>query len=184
MTTDTDIVIEPSAGSGAWAEVEAGSYDAIIDTIEDTGVSAAFPDSGPQLKFGFALENELDEDGNMIVLNRWISQKWSEKSNLFKLAMACGLQPDLGAAFHVSTLKGQRCQVVVERKNLGQPNERPGITSFMPRQKSRQPARAAAHKAPAAAVEPAADGLGPCVLCGEPAARYTGKGQPICDGCA
>lgn len=181
MTTDLDIEIQPSAGSGAWAEIEAGSYNAIVDSIEDTGVSSAFPDSGPQLKFGFALEDELDDDGNMIVLNRWLSQKWSEKSNLFKLAMACGLQPDPSVAFKVSTLKGQKCQVVVERKNIGQLNERPGITAFMPRQKARG---AASRRAAAAATPEAASDLGPCVLCGDPATRYTGKGKPICDGCA
>lgn len=181
MTTGIDdMVINPSTASGEWAEVEAGAYDAIVYSIEDTGTSAQYPDSGPQLKIGFALEDVADEDGNMVVLNKWISQKWSDKSNLFLLARACGVADDPKQPFKVSALLDGKCQVVVVRKNQGQDNERPGIETFMPRRKAaaRTAPKAAA---PAKAAAPEPDGIGDCVVCDEPGTRFTGKGKPVCD---
>ena len=183
MTTDVDeLTIQPTVASGAWAEVEAGAYNAVIDSIEDTGISPQYPDSGPQLKIGFALVDQPDENGNPVVLNRWISQKWSEKSNLFLLARACGLATDPSEPFKVSSLRFAECQVVVVRKNAGKENERPGIETFLPRQKAKAAAKAplAQRLAPKAAEEAESD-VGPCVVCDAPGTAFTSKGKPVCE---
>jgi hypothetical protein len=171
-----DILIQPSTGTGAWADVEAGSYDAVIDIMEDAGISTMYPDDGPQLKISFALVSELDEDGNPIILNRWISQKWSDKSNLFKLAVACGLQPDASLPFQVSTLEGGECQIVVEIKNPGTDKQRPGISTFLPRQKAK------AGKPRPAAAKPASEAGSTCAVegCKAEVDKYTSRGTPLC----
>lgn len=175
-------VLTPTEGqSGAWADLEPGVYEATLTAIEDVGVSAAYPDSGPRFRLVYTLDGVMDEEGKPVTMFSWCSQKLTtgaKQSNLWALAETLGAPPQKGVPYDVEAqLAGKRCQVVVNLKDT-QNGPRPGIANVLPPRKG--PAGAMAAAAPPAA--PAADDVCGVPGCGKPLARYDDKGIPLCEG--
>lgn len=174
MTTDNITITPKEGGSGAWSELDPGAYRAVVDGIEDVGISDVFPADGPRLKFTFALLDENDENGAPITLFKWCSQKLTtgnKQSNLWKWATALGVTPVIGQPFAVSALKDRECQVVIAMKAGQDGQERPAIESILP------PQKAAGRRAAAPAAAPPDD---VCVVCDAPVEFYTTTGKPVC----
>lgn len=176
MTTDVDLTITPSEGSGgAWAELEAGSYNAVLAAIEPVGPSTMYPDSGDRLKLTFSLPEEIDDEtGAPITLFYYCTQKLTtgqKQSNLWKVAEALGSTPQIGKPFALGSLIGKPCQVTVNIKDT-LTGPRPFVAMVMPPRKG----RGAAPPAPA----PAADEICCVPKCGQAVSIYDEDGTPFC----
>jgi len=178
----TDTIITPTeSASGAWAELQPGVYRAVVDDIEDVGISEVYPNDGPRLRFTFALLDERDEDGNPITLYKWCSQKLTtgqKQSNLWRWATALGCPPQMGVPFAVSQLKGRECQVVIALKPRQNGEPLPAIENIIPAQRQAAPARARGAAAPG--VRQKAEETCAVAGCQGVVDKYTKGGKPLC----
>lgn len=178
MVTE-NITITPSEGTGggAWADLEAGAYAAMLTAYETAPASTMYPDSGPRLKLSFALPDELDEDEKPVTLFHYVTQKLvtgAKQSNLWVIAEALGKTPQPGVPFQINDLVGLSCQVVVNVKDT-QNGPRPFISNVLPAKKAgKAPAPGAPGRAEAAADVCKVEG------CGGVVDRYTPRGTPLC----
>lgn len=179
MTTETELVITPSEGSGgAWADLEAGSYNATLKGAEGVGPSTLYPDSGERLKLTFSLTDEIDEETNAAIeLFYYVTQKLTtgvKQSNLWKVAEALGTPPEIGKPFAIGSLIGKSCQVTVNIKDTTA-GPRPFVAMIMPARK--------ATKAAAQAAAPADDVAVVCCVpkCGKPVHVFDDEGTPFCE---
>lgn len=181
MTTDyepVDTVLTPrEGGSGAWRDVKPGVYRAVVNTIVDTGVSAVYPDQGPQFQFEFALLDVRDEEGNLVTIRRWCTQKMTtgkKPSNLWLWAEAMGCSPKPGVGFAVSQLLNRECQIVIESRGQGDA-ARPTITTILQAaggQQAEEP-----RQAPGA---PRASDMDPCFVCDAAGEKFDSRGRSVC----
>lgn len=188
MTTQTeDIVIPMTEPSGGFYEFEPGMYDAIVQNIES--VPNTYPDSrnDTQLQWTFEVPGYENEDGSTADKRGWCNPVWNPKAKLWKWAQAIlGSVPGEGEPFRTSSLIGKPCRIV-----LNSDDGKIKLTDVL------GPAKAGGKAAPkkpglvarlqdgdVPAGTAVATDMGPCVLCGEPGTRFTGKGKPICDECA
>lgn len=104
----------------------AGDYPAVIQSIDET--EGKF---GPQFQFQFVV---LDSDGEETddEIRGWCSQKWGEKTNLYKWARAIlGARcPKPGQPLDTDRLKGKKCDLRVEERENGNT----GIAEIFPYQ--------------------------------------------------
>jgi hypothetical protein len=104
-----------------WTEsgkgLEPGDYPAIITDIEET--TGEF---GPQFQFQFVI---LDADGEQTddEIRGWASQKWGEKTKLYKWSQAIlGKRcPKPGEPMDTAKLLNKRCDLRVQEKMSSQP---------------------------------------------------------------
>ena len=100
--------IEVTAPKGG-INIAAGAYDATVASVEP-----ADGEYGQQVKFVFALDSEIGEDGEPIALWAWASSKLNPRTKLYKWATALmDSAPAIGARFDVSRLTGLPCRVLV-----------------------------------------------------------------------
>lgn len=181
MTTDASTeqdvytIIPGEGNSGAWAELKAGMYAATLASIEDAGISTMYPADGPRYKLGFEMTGLKDDNGDPIVLHKWVSQKITDgkmQSNLLKYAQALGLPPVKGQPYRVKELIGRPCQVFVNVKDSEQ-GPRPFVAEVVPANNMPGPAAAAA-PAPLADI---------CRVegCEAERTKFTAKATPLCD---
>ncbi len=184
MTTDaaTDIVLTPGEGaSGAWADVEAGSYDATITGFTDAGVSTVYPKDGPRVRLELTLDGMLDDEGNPIVMYRYDSQKMTTgamTSNLWKWAEAAGIPPQKGVGFKMSNFLGCKVQAVVNVEKKADGTSRPKVTALLPPRKNRSGLAASVR---AEQPENVNQDIGGCIVCDEPGTAFSPKGKPLCE---
>lgn len=162
--------------------VEAGVHDAIIrDMTEEDG------QYGAQIKFICEMQDLMKDSGDLVQQWAWASATLSPKSKLWKwLKNVTGQTPTLGAPFDVTAaMIGKPVQLIV---SFNDETQRTSVTDMLAAKKSgaQAPRPAQSRPAPAAqaAPEDQQESVGPCVSCGEPGDRYTGKGKPICGECA
>lgn len=174
--------ITPTEGSsGEWANLAPGAYRAVLDNIEDVGVSMLYPADGPRFEMTFALMDARDSDGNAITMKRWCSQKLTTgkmQSNLWSWAVALGLPPVVGQPFSPSQLMGRECQVVIEIKQKQDGTSRPQIGSILPPMAA-PAATAQAARGPIGAAAAAGD-VCKVAGCGLAVVTYTPRGTPLC----
>lgn len=169
-------VLTPTEGtSGAWADLEPGVYDATLTDIEDIGVSPAYPESGPRFRLVYTLGGMQDEEGKPVTMFAWCSQKLTtgaKQSNLWTLAETLGAPPQKGVPYDVhAQLIGKPCQVVINIKD-GASGPRPQVANVLP----------AKRNGAVAASRPQGEAADVCRVtgCGQPLARYTAGGTPLC----
>lgn len=112
----------------AGAGVEPGTYSAIIKEItEEDG------QFGPQLRLQFVI---LDDDGDETdqQIRGWCSQKWGEKTKLFKwakniLGKKC---PGAGQPMDTDKLVGKKCDLVVAARKKADGTVGSGIEDVYP----------------------------------------------------
>jgi hypothetical protein len=106
-------IVEPST-SGDIPEIDDGLYTAVIKATEGKTLDA--PDAFGQTE-KLILEIELLEIDE--VLHPWVNRKWNQRSNLFKIAQATGLDPDPNDSFDTKDLVGKHVRVMVETAEEG-----------------------------------------------------------------
>jgi hypothetical protein len=184
VTTDT--TIEPTESNFFEFEPDV-YYDAIVDSI--TEVPNNFPDArtATQLQWEFRVDSEHNEDGTVATKRGWSSFIWNPRAKTYKWALAILGAVDKDAAFRTSMVIGKPCRIVLVSgvNDQGQPGTSLNVVGPTKATASAKPAAKKAGLVSSLKAEQPENiaSIGACVLCGEPGTAYTGKGQPICDGC-
>lgn len=165
-----------AGGSAAWAELEADTYSATIESYEDAGPSKFDPDKN-QFQFTYALDM-VDENGAPITLRQWVNQVLSPKSNLAAIIQATGLEWEPGRPFDLDTLVGKPVRLMVNVKDT-ENGKRPFIAEVVP-------PKGAASSKPAAGkgnvrVEDGTPEICAVEACGGALDKYSKGGRPLCE---
>ncbi len=168
-------------GGAAWAKLDVGVYPATLTSFESS--PSAFEPDKERFQFNFTLDDQYEDDGETpVVMRYWANAVLSPRSTLASIIEAMGFAWTVGQGFDLDTLVGQPCRLMVGRKT---PQGKTEAIAFVqsvvgPEAKT----KAAPKKAAPTAAVAGDDGIGPCVSCGEPGTKFTGKGKPICEECA
>ena len=167
-----------AGGSAAWAELEADTYNAVIESYEDAGPSKFDPDKN-QFQFTYALE-EKDAEGVAITLRQWVNQVLSPKSNLAAIIQATGLEWEPGRPFDLDTLVGKPVRLMVNVKDT-ENGKRPFIAEVIAPKGAKAAATPAAGKGSNVRVEDGTPEICAVEACGGALDHYSKGGRPLCE---
>lgn len=183
MTTATDITIPQTATGGNFIELDPGTYDAVVASIEQ--VPNPFEEDKTQLQFEFEITGYQNEDGTPATKRAWANPVWNGQSKLWKWSKAIlGVTPAEGDPFRSSSLVGQPCRVFI---NSGENQKGEPVTKIVdvlgPAAKAAPKKAGLVTRLRAEQPENVNQDMGPCISCGGVADQFTGKGKPICADC-
>ena len=171
---------EGGGGGGAWADLPADVYDAVLESYEENprGISQYNDDpDAMRLTLNFRLTGELDAEGNSITMKHWVNKVLSPKANLAPILDALGIPWGPGVPTDLDDMPGKPCRLVVGRKT---PEGKTEEIAFV---QSVVPAKAVTPDAPKRTAPAVAGGsVDLCCIpnCGRPVGRYDTNGVPFC----
>jgi hypothetical protein len=169
---------DSGTGGGAWAKLDVGVYDAVLESFESA--PSAFEPDKERFQFNFRLTDEVDDNGDGIMMRYWANAVLSPRSTLASIIESLGHEWEVGEPFDVDELVGSECRLMVGRripKGKTKEDEHSFVQSVEPPKDEPAPVKLAT-KAPAAAV--AAD---PCCVpgCKRESVIYDGEGNAFCE---
>jgi hypothetical protein len=146
---------DSGTGGGAWAKLDVGVYDAVLESFESA--PSAFEPDKERFQFNFQLTEMNDDNGDPITMRYWANAVLSPRSTLASIIESMGHEWAVGEPFDIDSLVGSPCRLMVGRripKGKSKEDEHAFVQSVEPAKDPSPPKGATKPPAAVAAADP------------------------------